>query len=333
MSTVASDRPASKASNRASKPPSTPPARPQESRARIAQDARTRETTSTSPARAPQETPRTDTSTAAARAAGAPAPTRSASSVLSPKDQVSIDDPTLTKDAAKVSQGIDNLYGGPARATHDHGNHGGHGDHGNHDNGGHHHDDENPYWTGTPLGTERPNPNVPETPPPGLSDAEKELYEFRRQVGPEHVKWHNDMAMPGTETEKDHVDFFDYHRGLLENDNAERERLGLPPLGAMDPPPPEQLCPKDRNGNPLKGQDGKPIEVDRPDPLDPKYKGNFEAFAKDMRRYHDLYHGMNPDIGHPNSNVMQDKFYEFHGWIEQQYQAWQDANPGWTPPA
>jgi len=42
---------------------------------------------------------------------------------------------------------------------------------------------------------------------------------------------------------------------------------------------------------------------------------------------------MNPDIGHPNSNVMQDKFYEFHAWIEQQYQAWRDANPGWTPPA
>ena len=56
---------------------------------------------------------------------------------------------------------MDNLYGGVARATHDHGDH-----------GGHHHDDENPYWTGTPLGTERPNPNVPETPPPGLSDAE-----------------------------------------------------------------------------------------------------------------------------------------------------------------
>lgn len=41
---------------------------------------------------------------------------------------------------------------------------------------------------------------------------------------------------------------------------------------------------------------------------------------------------MNPDIGHPNSNVMEDKFYEFHAWIEQQYQTWRADNPDWKPP-
>ena len=43
--------------------------------------------------------------------------------------------------------------------------------------------------------------------------------------------------------------------------------------------------------------------------------------------YHDLYHVANPDIRSPVNNVMTDHFYQFHHWIEQQYQAWRALNP------
>ncbi len=293
MATVTSERPTSKASNRTQKA---------EAPKKTATPTQTREAARTATEKK-----------AETRAAGPATTTAPKPTVDKSKDTVDIDPPGQPESLKSLNNGLGSAYdANPARMDHDH--------------GGHHHDDSAPYWTGTPLGTDPPNPNVPEKPPEGLSDAEKELYDYRRGVGPQHVEWHNKMPKMGTETTKDWVDFFDYHKGLVDSDNKEREKLGLPPLGPMDPPPPETLCPLGRNGKPLMG------EVPRPDPLDPKYKGNFDQFSKDIKKYHDLYHGMNPDIGHPNSNVMEDKFYEFHAWIEQQYQTWRADNPDWKPP-
>lgn len=249
MSTVTTERPTSKASNRTQRA---------EAPKKSATPTQTREAARTATEK-----------TAETRAAGpAPATAPKPATVDKSKDTVDIDPPGQPESLKALNNGLGGAYGSdpanPARMNHDH--------------GGHHHDDSAPYWTGTPLGTDPPNPNVPEKPPEGLTDAEKELYDYRRGVGPQHVEWHNKMPKMGSETTKDWVDFFDYHKGLVDSDNKEREKLGLPPLGPMDPPPPETLCPLGKNGKPLMG------EVPRPDPLDPKYKGNFDQFSKDIKK-------------------------------------------------
>jgi len=281
-------------------------------------------------------------SNAPSRSGGAqpkrPAPSREQPATKdrpSPKDRVTLNpretsSPSRAEGTRELSRGLRDNYSSQSSSHAGH-HHGGHGPHG----GGHNHD--NHYWTGPLLFNPPPGfGKLPDKPPEGLSPAEQQLWEHRRGQSQPHVDWHGDWVSRGQNghSTKDKVDFFDFHRRLIDDDNRRRQELGLAPLGPMDPPPPRMLHPTMPDGTPVPDPDdpSKPMSVTRPDPLDEKYRGNFDLFFEDMRRYHDTYHVMNADIASPVTNVLEDHFYQFHHWIEQQYQRWRDANPGWRPP-
>ncbi len=170
----------------------------------------------------------------------------------------------------------------------------------------------------TPIrGPANPQDRIPA--PLGLTPAQQRLWEFRDARGAEHVRWHQGMHWPAGRSQEslpDQVHFFDYHRGLVEQDAAERRRLGLPPLGPLTPPATVSLT----------YPDGTVHTVERPNPADPRYAGDFQRFYDDMMNYHGAYHNANPAIREPRTNVLQDSFYQFHGWIEQQWQSWRRNN-------
>lgn len=277
-------------------------------------------------------------SRAGASPATRPSARRERSERPAAKDQVTLSQPPEPAGRAAGTGDLDrglreNYSQQPRRAHggHDHGGHGGHGGHGNHDNH---------YWTGPMLFDAPPGWNqLRDKPPAGLSPEEEKLWWQRRDQSQNHVDWHGAWGVRGGQggqghTLRDKVEFFDFHRQFIEDDNKRRQELGLPPLGPLDPPPPKMLHPTTPDGKPVPDPNdpSKAWHIPRPDPLDEKYKGNFDKFFEDMQTYHNIYHVMSPDIASPVNNVLSDHFYQFHHWVEQQYQAWRGANPDWKPP-